>query len=60
MCFSLRRNGEFRGHCHIEFVTKEVEEKAVELNGEYLLGRPVELGFPRESYLSEFLILLEE
>ncbi|MCL7050441.1 hypothetical protein MKW94_000446 [Papaver nudicaule] len=46
--FSLRRNGDFRGNCHIEFATEEAANKAVELNGEYLLGRPVALGFARE------------
>ncbi|KAI3974160.1 hypothetical protein MKX01_033411 [Papaver californicum] len=47
--FSLDYNGDFGGNCHIEFATAEAAIKAVELNGKYLFGRPVVLGFTRET-----------
>ncbi|KAI3874151.1 hypothetical protein MKW92_041262 [Papaver armeniacum] len=46
---SLLENGDFRGTCHIEFATEEGAKKAVELDGQYLLGHPVVLGFARET-----------
>ncbi|MCL7044357.1 hypothetical protein MKW94_015363 [Papaver nudicaule] len=47
--FSLDQNGGFNGNCRIEFVTAEAATKAVALRGNYLLGRPVILGFARET-----------
>ncbi|KAI3851178.1 hypothetical protein MKX03_007243, partial [Papaver bracteatum] len=47
--FSYFPSGEFRGVCHIEFATEEAAKKAMKLNGEYLSGSWVELGFSRES-----------
>ncbi|KAI3903546.1 hypothetical protein MKW98_032200 [Papaver atlanticum] len=47
--FSAREDGSFRGVCHIEFATDEAAKKATEFDGEYLLGRPVKLGFVRET-----------
>ncbi|KAI3978011.1 hypothetical protein MKX01_032388 [Papaver californicum] len=47
--FSLDYNGDFGGNCHIEFATAEAAIKAVKLNGKYLFGRPVVLGFTRET-----------
>ncbi|MCL7049090.1 hypothetical protein MKW94_017792 [Papaver nudicaule] len=47
--FSFDENGGFRGHCHVEFATEEGAKKAAELNGEYLLDRPVVLGYARET-----------
>ncbi|KAI3874150.1 hypothetical protein MKW92_041261, partial [Papaver armeniacum] len=47
--FSSLDNGKFSGHCHIEFATEEGAEKAAELNGQHWLGRPLELGFARET-----------
>ncbi|KAI3942889.1 hypothetical protein MKW92_020876 [Papaver armeniacum] len=50
--FSSLDNGKFSGHCHIEFATEESAEKAAELNGQHWLGplgRPLELGFARET-----------
>ncbi|KAI3870804.1 hypothetical protein MKX03_006788 [Papaver bracteatum] len=47
--FSYFPSGEFRGVCHIEFATEEAAKKAMKLNGKYLSGSWVELGFSRES-----------
>ncbi|KAI3893768.1 hypothetical protein MKW92_008413 [Papaver armeniacum] len=47
--FSYYPSGEFRGVCHIEFATEEAAKKAMKLNGEYLSGSWVKLGFSRES-----------
>ncbi|KAI3877853.1 hypothetical protein MKW92_047098 [Papaver armeniacum] len=47
--FSSLDNGKFSGHCHIEFATEEGAQKAAELNGQYWLGRPLELGFAHET-----------
>ncbi|KAI3846551.1 hypothetical protein MKX03_008233 [Papaver bracteatum] len=47
--FSSLDNGKFSGHCHIEFATEEGAEKGAELNGQHWLGRPLELGFARET-----------
>ncbi|RZC68663.1 hypothetical protein C5167_031905 [Papaver somniferum] len=47
--FSYYPSGEFRGVCHLEFATEEAAKKAMKLNGEYLSGSWVKLGFSRES-----------
>ncbi|MCL7034938.1 hypothetical protein MKW94_021583 [Papaver nudicaule] len=39
--FSFTENGDFRGHCHIEFATEHGAKNAAKFNGEYLLDRPV-------------------
>ncbi|MCL7051686.1 hypothetical protein MKW94_015372 [Papaver nudicaule] len=46
--FSSDEDGRFKGFGHVEFVTEEGAKKAVKLNGQNLLGRPVKLDFARE------------
>lgn len=46
--FSSDREGVFKGFGHVEFATAEAAQKALELSGEDLLGRPVRLDLARE------------
>ncbi|MBA0717955.1 hypothetical protein Golax_005726, partial [Gossypium laxum] len=40
--------GNFKGYGHVEFATAEAAQKALELNGEYLMNRAVRLDLARE------------
>ncbi|XP_043696072.1 nucleolin 2-like [Telopea speciosissima] len=46
--FSSNNEGKFRGYGHVEFATEGEAKKALELNGQDLLGRPVKLDIARE------------
>ncbi|XP_042514780.1 nucleolin 1-like [Macadamia integrifolia] len=46
--FSTNKEGRFSGFGHVEFSTEEEAKKALELNGQDLLGRPVKLDIARE------------
>ncbi|MFX3993677.1 hypothetical protein ACJBXB_10585, partial [Streptococcus suis] len=46
--FSTHEDGSFKGYGHVEFVTAEAAQKALELNGQDLLGRGVRLDLARE------------
>ncbi|XP_039026756.1 nucleolin 2-like isoform X2 [Hibiscus syriacus] len=46
--FSSDHEGNFKGYGHVEFATVEAAQKALELNGEYLLNRAVRLDLARE------------
>ncbi|KAB1206156.1 Nucleolin 2 [Morella rubra] len=46
--FASDPDGRFKGFGHVEFATAEAAQKAMELNGEDLLGRAVKLDFARE------------
>ncbi|MBA0549659.1 hypothetical protein Golob_020678, partial [Gossypium lobatum] len=46
--FSSDAEGNFKGYGHVEFATAEAAQKALELNGEYLMNRAVRLDLARE------------
>ncbi|XP_031111264.1 nucleolin 1-like isoform X3 [Ipomoea triloba] len=46
--FASHRDGMFKGYGHVEFTTSEAAAKALELNGQQLLGREVRLGLAKE------------
>ncbi|KAK9676465.1 hypothetical protein RND81_11G079100 [Saponaria officinalis] len=46
--FASNAEGQFRGFGHVEFATVEAAKKAMELNGEEMLGRAVRLDLARE------------
>ncbi|KAK1307912.1 Nucleolin 2 [Acorus calamus] len=45
---SFDHEGNFKGYGHVEFATEEVAAKALELNGQELLGREIRLNMARE------------
>ncbi|KAK1277369.1 Nucleolin 2 [Acorus gramineus] len=45
---SFDHEGNFKGYGHVEFATEEVAAKALELNGQELLGREIRLDMARE------------
>nr|GMD65477.1 nucleolin 1 [Ipomoea batatas] len=46
--FASHRDGMFKGYGHVEFTTSEAAAKALELNGQQLLGREVRLNLAKE------------
>ncbi|KAK9682188.1 hypothetical protein RND81_10G056500 [Saponaria officinalis] len=46
--FAMNAEGQFRGFGHVEFATPEAALKAMELNGQEMLDRPVRLDLARE------------
>ncbi|MQL80647.1 hypothetical protein Taro_013112, partial [Colocasia esculenta] len=47
-CETGKYQGRPKGFCHVEFASEAAAQKALELNGEELLGRPVKLDLARE------------
>ncbi|XP_019191313.1 PREDICTED: nucleolin-like [Ipomoea nil] len=52
--FASHPDGKFKGYGHVEFTTSEAAAKALELNGQQLLGREVrlDLAYERGAYTS--------
>ncbi|EOX99141.1 Nucleolin like 2 isoform 4, partial [Theobroma cacao] len=46
--FATDAEGNFKGFGHVEFATAEAAQKALELNGEYLMNRSLRLDLARE------------